>query len=427
MARCVVPRARAALVVLFSILFSTTLPTCLLAQLEPRQEIRINCGGTNLNPPATEETWLSDASYYRGNTEAVSFGRNAAALQASSELYLTQRQGKRDQWLHYVFNLYPGKYDMVIHFIELESASPGARVFDVVLNGKPVVSNLDVLSRAGYGKPLLISSDNLVLANRTVLSFVGSDSSSSSSSNGRPMCTGIQLVRQQPPIPPPPPTPAPTTTPPTTTVPATTTTVQNATTQASAAATYYDDPLMAVLLAICVLLFVIALVALLMASCCWTTVVVTEVVEKRSGIIREPSTFRQPLPAPLPAPPPLPMPLPEPLPDEGEIVEIVLDDTSSFGGGGGGGGGGFDMATTSGGVAMVGGGGGFGGGSGGYGGAGIGTSLTVLGDAREDSIAVNATESAAGMPEYGDGYSPARGMNGEYLVTDELIYPEAVV
>jgi glucose/arabinose dehydrogenase/N-acetylneuraminic acid mutarotase len=81
--------------------------------------------------------WTGDSAYIA----------TAADLPGSDDdLYNVARVGTS---FGYSFVLPDGDYDVVLHFAELEVSSPGQRVMDVMIEGLPTVTGLDLVSTAG--------------------------------------------------------------------------------------------------------------------------------------------------------------------------------------------------------------------------------------------------------------------------------------
>ncbi|MHC4503206.1 MAG: outer membrane protein assembly factor BamB family protein [Planctomycetota bacterium] len=79
---------------------------------------------------------------------------------------------------------------MVLHFAEIEGAGPGRRVFDVSLDGKTLVSSLDVVKEAGGRNVALVKDLGEVrLARKTTLRLVPREDSA------RPVISALEIVR----------------------------------------------------------------------------------------------------------------------------------------------------------------------------------------------------------------------------------------
>lgn len=153
----------------------------------PTDILRINAGGGELLPPETPDVWRADETYFRGDTRVL---QNPPLLNVSAQLK-TQRSGVGllGQWLYYVVpNVYNAVFEVTFHFIELEHTARNQRVFNVLVDDQLVIPNLDIYGRVGINAPLKISFE-LPLSGRTVFSFEGGVV-------GRPICSGIEIVRR---------------------------------------------------------------------------------------------------------------------------------------------------------------------------------------------------------------------------------------
>ena len=106
--------------------------------------------------------WGSDA-YFKGGQLAAT--EEPAEGTDDPELYETERWGH----FSYAVPVAPGKYTLILHFIERSRGSvprgdsapsqtnrePEGRVFNVFCNGKVVVRGLNILREVGTNRPLL--------------------------------------------------------------------------------------------------------------------------------------------------------------------------------------------------------------------------------------------------------------------------------
>ena len=112
-------------------------------KVEPEDEVHLNCGGF------TRDGFRGDPGYLDGGpgftTEPIDVNVPMAAPEA---IYQTVRWGA----CSYPFQLKPGlgqTYSVRLHFAELNEKEPGKRVFNVSINGKTVLTDLDVFKEAG--------------------------------------------------------------------------------------------------------------------------------------------------------------------------------------------------------------------------------------------------------------------------------------
>ena len=79
------------------------------------------------------------------------------------------------------------RYDVRLCFVEPDSVKPGQRVFDVMIEGKPVVKDLDVVKSAGgTNRPLVRELKNLEVHGALDLSF--------SASKRKPLLCGVEVI-----------------------------------------------------------------------------------------------------------------------------------------------------------------------------------------------------------------------------------------
>jgi len=118
---------------------------------------------------SNDSQWWSADIYFKG-------GQLGGSLEPASgtddpELYETERWGH----FSYAVPVAPGKYTVVLHFIEHRSERPAPpavgtpestgtsepRIFDVFLNGSRIVNHLDIRDQAGENHPLVRKIVNL--------------------------------------------------------------------------------------------------------------------------------------------------------------------------------------------------------------------------------------------------------------------------
>lgn len=104
----------------------------------------INCGG----PPYTDKTgvvYQADTFYSGGGTY-----KTASPIGGTEDdaLYQTERYGN----FIYKIPLPNGNYNVTLKLAEIYNSGAGGRVFDVKIQGKEVVSNLDIFAKAGKNK-----------------------------------------------------------------------------------------------------------------------------------------------------------------------------------------------------------------------------------------------------------------------------------
>ncbi len=120
----------------------------------PVSEIRINCGG----PAYTDKNgkvYEADHKYSKRKGAGYLTGKVAATGAAISNtedqvLYQSERWGTSG----YRFDMPNGAYKVKLHFAETFHNEPGKRIFSVYIQGKKVISDLDIFKEAGSNKAL---------------------------------------------------------------------------------------------------------------------------------------------------------------------------------------------------------------------------------------------------------------------------------
>ena len=112
---------------------------------------------------SNDSQWWSADIYFKGGQ--LGSGLEAAVGTSDSELYETERWGH----FSYAIPVAPGRYTVVLHFIEhrsiaqersaAEQAKPSSelepRIFDVFCNGRRIISRLNIVDQAGLNHPLI--------------------------------------------------------------------------------------------------------------------------------------------------------------------------------------------------------------------------------------------------------------------------------
>lgn len=141
--------------------------------------VYINAGGAQITDSCTGIAWRGDAYYSGGQTFT------STSLPACLKLYATSRSADS---FSYNIPLSNGNKYVILKFAETNFMSPGARVFNVNINGQTVISNLDVFREVGFGKPLDLSIPVTVTNGTLNLSFV--------SVVHNPFICGIEILPQ---------------------------------------------------------------------------------------------------------------------------------------------------------------------------------------------------------------------------------------
>jgi hypothetical protein len=103
--------------------------------------IRVNAGGSSY-VDSLGQTWSADTGFAGGAPWSVS---NSISGSPAAPLYQTCRYGS----FSYQFSAPNGAYTVRLKFAEVSRNSSGQRLFNVAINGTPVLSNFDIYAAAG--------------------------------------------------------------------------------------------------------------------------------------------------------------------------------------------------------------------------------------------------------------------------------------
>jgi len=148
---------------------------------------RINAGGP-VYTDSLGNAWLADTQFTAGST--IAEGGTIAGTNDST-LYDTQRYGTN---FSYVLHVPAGSYQATLLFAETYSGdnAKGDRVFNVLVNGVTVISNLDVFATVGANTALNEVINNIAPLNGAVtIQFVGTTSTDTNA-----MVEALQLIPQ---------------------------------------------------------------------------------------------------------------------------------------------------------------------------------------------------------------------------------------
>lgn len=144
---------------------------------------QVNAGGPAYTD-ASQSIWSADANYSGGSTWSVS---NSVTGTTSPSLYQTCRYG----FFGYNFTVPNGSYKVTLKFAEITQFAAGTRVFNVAINGSPVLTNFDIYVQAGGG---LIALDKVfpvtVTGGQVSIQFTGGPA-------GLPLVNAVQVAPAQ--------------------------------------------------------------------------------------------------------------------------------------------------------------------------------------------------------------------------------------
>lgn len=110
------------------------------------QPVRIACGNSNDVTTADGKTWSGDRFFTGGDRRYIG---GMIGGTSDSLLYRWSRVGYYGDF-SYLIPVSNGSYQLTLKFAETQYSAPGARVFNVAVNGSQVISNLDLVKEAGY-------------------------------------------------------------------------------------------------------------------------------------------------------------------------------------------------------------------------------------------------------------------------------------
>jgi hypothetical protein len=144
---------------------------------------RIDAGGSANYTDSKGNVWQADTGFTGGNS--VDRGNIPIANAADPKIYQTEHYGMTSA----SYSVPNGSYTVNLYFAETYLTGAGQRIFNVAINGKPVLSNFDVFAQAGGAKTGLIKSFPVTVGNGQVtISFT--------SVTQNPEINGIEILPQ---------------------------------------------------------------------------------------------------------------------------------------------------------------------------------------------------------------------------------------
>ena len=116
------------------------------ASVSPAQTIRIRCGVAGSYTASDATVWQGD-QYSTGGVQLYT-GYSVIGT-PDPTLYRYGRQGYYGDF-SYNIPVANGNYQLTLKFAEIQYSSRGQRVFNVTVNGTPVLTNFDIVAQAGY-------------------------------------------------------------------------------------------------------------------------------------------------------------------------------------------------------------------------------------------------------------------------------------
>jgi hypothetical protein len=132
------------------------------------QEVDINCGGPAFTG-SDGTNWTGD-QYYSGGD--LLYSSVTISNTSDLSLYRTARAGLYGDFT-YTIPAPNGSYNLSLLFAEIQYANPGERVFNVLVNGAPVLTNFDILSQVAPNTALSKTFPVTVSTGAVQISVVG--------------------------------------------------------------------------------------------------------------------------------------------------------------------------------------------------------------------------------------------------------------
>lgn len=120
---------------------------------------RVNVGGPE-HVDAEGRLWEADNYYVESGIRHYDYGRGDVAGTDVDFVYQSHRFGI-GRPIGYRFPVAPGAYSVRLHFAEISGQldRPGRRVFDVLVEGQPVLRRFDIVATAGFRRALVETFD----------------------------------------------------------------------------------------------------------------------------------------------------------------------------------------------------------------------------------------------------------------------------
>lgn len=149
---------------------------------------RVNAGGSSFTDGSGNK-WAGDSGYNTGKTHSTN---SAIEGTTNDKLFQTERYDVKDSTdLIYGFSVADGSYEVKLHFAEVykNTSATGKRVFDIEIEDKLVVDNLDIYAKAGgANRALTITTQATVSDGKLNIRFIHGVQN--------PKINGIEIIKQ---------------------------------------------------------------------------------------------------------------------------------------------------------------------------------------------------------------------------------------
>lgn len=131
--------------------------------METEFPVKINFGNVDYPDYQMAQNWTPEASHGYMDGNNIIWPTATDIVNTDDDLlYQTERQGL----IKYHTRLENGNYNVLFRFSENKHEAAGARVFDIYVEDKKVITNLDVFDRVGKNSALDIKIENIEVADR---------------------------------------------------------------------------------------------------------------------------------------------------------------------------------------------------------------------------------------------------------------------
>jgi hypothetical protein len=138
----------------------TQFSTAVVTLVPPFSPIFVHAGGTAYTDSLGQH-WSADEDFISGTADT---GTKAIANTPDPTLYQSERYGD----FSYQFAVVNGNYNVVLKFAEIYWTAAGQRIFNVSINGTPVLTNFDIVAAAGAPETAIDKTFPITVTNNQV-------------------------------------------------------------------------------------------------------------------------------------------------------------------------------------------------------------------------------------------------------------------
>jgi hypothetical protein len=137
------------------------------AQVQAVPPIRVNCGGLQYKD-VSGHVWSPDYGYSSSSTAKSTM----ASISGTTDPVLYQTYRTQSGTLQYQFSMPNGTHTVNLRFAETFYSSISQRVFNIVLNGQTLRSNVDIYSLVGANRALVLTFPVNVINGQVLIQLV---------------------------------------------------------------------------------------------------------------------------------------------------------------------------------------------------------------------------------------------------------------